>query len=485
MNGSSIPFKPQIDSARIKLSVQRERETSEMASESNEIISYKVDFLEPEESLETLKETVIELEVVFSDVIKAENEIYATMSKEYGDVLESDELTKEKNLPRIVATLVTGYTLNKEEKRYLFVRITNTYLGKGILQPLWNDPVITEIILNPKFNNIKVEIGGQLYSIGEGQELYPHIKFPSERAYIEYVRKLFSQTGRSVDKKNCKQNGDLPDGSRLTVNWMPIVRYPTLNIRKPPQSTIRYTSEKYIETGAANQEIMEHLGYMTRGYRNIFILGATGTSKTTVVRIAIEEHARKDRVVYLEDTRELNPDHPDFTSLTTVERAVEPVTYKELFRQVLRMRPDRIGIQELRGGEETTSVLKSAMAGHSGIITTAFAEGPDEFVDLLIIWLQEAGMNISELHLRKMVHRVLDILVFVQRLETGERKIVNYYEVLPYEPDKECFKLLYKYDRRSKTHVQCGKLSQRTVERCFNKGVEIPDKFVEGMDVAI
>lgn len=472
-----LTWRPKIDSQRIKLSVKREKEEANLNSDSNEIMSYQADFLEGEETLDILMNKIIDLDVVFEDVNNAENEIYTKISNNYGDILDREEEYKERNLPKVIASLITSYNLNKEEKRYLFIRITNTYLGHGLLQPLWNDKTITEIMWN-KPNELFVEIGGKKVPAGEGHEIHPEIHYPSEKYYVEYIRKLFSQTGRSVDKSSCAQNGELYDGSRITVNWMPVTRFPTLNVRKPPQSTIRYTAEKYIETGAAIAEMMELLGEMTEGYRNIFILGATGTAKTTVSRILYEKHTTDDRVVCIEDTRELNPIHPHFISLCTVDREHKPVTFPDLNKQILRMNPDRIGVQEVRSGNEASAVLKATMAGHSGIISTGHMDEPDDVTDMMVLWLQEAGMNISEQHLREMIHKNLDILVFVQKLKDGRRKMVGIYEVLPYKPNKERFKLLYYYDYDKDQHIQCGKLSKRTIDRCLKKGHRVSKKFI-------
>jgi len=456
-------------------------EKSRKMEDTLQVVNEKaIDFLEMGETPQDLLSKHIHLDVVHGEVNAVEEAIYYSLSRQHGNVLEADDSIKRRELPLIIARLLTEHDLNREEKRYLFTRLANRYLGHGILQPLWQDKRITEIMTNSP-DEIWVEIGGELKRVGAEGEIYTDLSFENISDYESYVHTLFDQTGRSIDRTKCAQTGELLDGSRITVNWYPVVRYPTINVRKPATTTHRYTSESYIATGAANESMMRFLEIAAKGYSNIIVSGATGTGKTVVLRIAIEEHTTEDRVIYIEDTRELNPIHPHFISLQTVEdRKEDPLDYAALIRQTLRMRPDRIGIQEIRGGSEAAAILKAIMAGHDGVITTAHSSSPQQIIFLLIIWLKESGINVEEVYLKKMVHEALDILVFTQRLKNGKRRITEIWEVLSWRNENvQDFEKLFEYDYESDSHKQVGFVSKKFLDKCRKYQTVVPKEFYD------
>lgn len=473
-----LKVKPRIDVNRIQLDVQRQREYQAHAKDEDLGITANVNFLNPGEALEDLLNTPIGLETIFDDILDIEKDVYNKINRNYSHLLDGNKDTLERDLPRVIATIISSQKLNFEEKRFIFNRVANSYVGYGILQPLWADKSITEIMCNA-YNSLFVEIGGIKYPIGKGTELYPDIKFEDPKSYAEYVRKLFGKTGHAIDGTDCLDRAELPDGSRMTANWPTLVRCPTFNIRKPTESTKRYTSTSFIETGAATEDIMELVGVATEGLCNIVILGATGTAKTTVNRILIEEHTTQERVIEIGDTRETNPIHPHFISMQTVSRDKQPIDFDKIIYQVLSMLPDRILIQEMRSAMEAAGFLKILNHGHDGILTTGHSKNPERFVSLMVIWLKESGMNIDEHYIRKMLHDSLNLLVFTKRLRSGPRKITSVWEVLPWDGTIFGFKEIFTYDFKLRKHVQCGKVSQRMYQHCFENDVLIPEKYVE------
>ncbi|MCB8818333.1 ATPase, T2SS/T4P/T4SS family [Desulfosporosinus shakirovi] len=473
-----LKVKPKIDVNRIQLDVQRQREYRTHAKDEDLGIEEKANFLNLGEKLGDLLNTPIGLETIYDDILDVEKDVYNKINRNYSHLLDGNKDTLERDLPRVIANIISSQNLNFEEKRFIFNRVANSYIGYGILQPLWADKSITEIMCNA-YDSIFVEVGGQKYQIGPGTTLFPDIKFADPKSYAEYVRKLYSKTGHAIDQVDCLDRAELPDVSRITANWTPVVRYPTFNIRKPTESTKRYTSKSFIETGAATEEIMELLGVATEGLCNIVILGATGTGKTTVNRILIEEHTTRDRVIEIGDTRETNPIHPHFISMQTVSRDKKRVDFDKMIAQVLSMLPDRILIQEMRAAMEAAGFLKILNHGHDGILTTGHSKNPERFVSLMVIWLKESGMNIDEHYLRKMLHDSLDVLVFTKRLRSGPRKITSVWEVLPWDGTIFGFREIFTYDFKLKKHVQCGKVSRRMYQHCFENDVLIPEKYVE------
>jgi pilus assembly protein CpaF len=463
---------------RVKRDVERQRAYQAKNPGDTSGIIINADFLESGESPESLMNKPVSLEIIYDDIFEAEKEVYDEISRTYGHLLDGNNDARETELPAIVANLVAKKDLNVEEKRFIFHRIANRYAGYGILQPLIADTRITEFGGNG-YKNLWVEIGGLLYDIGPGSKYYPEIQFPDAIAYQEYVQNLFSKTKRSLDKLDCLERAELPDGSRLSVSWPPVVRVPVFCIRKSPDTSKRYTSESFIESKAATEDMMELAGVLTEGLCNEVSLGATGSGKTTFNRILVETHTLKERVIGMGDTPELNPLHPHYIPMRTVPRTEKPIGIDELIEQALTMRPDRIIMEEMRKAAEASGFMKIISHGHDGVLGTGHSKDPETFMNLMVVWLQEYGMTVEERFIRKMLHDALNWLVFFKRLKDGSRKIMSMWEVLPYEEGKKVFNRLYYYDVELKQHIQCGKLTERTYQHCLENDVIIPDKFVD------
>ncbi|SPF55723.1 Flp pilus assembly protein, ATPase CpaF (fragment) [Candidatus Desulfosporosinus infrequens] len=282
-----------------------------------------------------------------------------------------------------------------------------------------------------------------------------------------------------MDKLDCLERAELPDGARLSVTWPPVVRVPVFCIRKAPDTSKRYTSQSFIKTGAATEDMMELSGILVKGLCNEVALGATGSSKTTFNRIVIEEHTQKERVFGIGDSRELNPIHPHYIAMQTVPRNEKPIGCDELIAQVLTMRPDRIIMEEMRNSVEAGGFIKIISHGHDGALGSGHAKNPYNFMNLMVVWMQENGMKVEEHFIRQMLHDALDWLVFFKRLKDGNRKVMSMWEVLPYEKDNDGFNRLFYYDVEQKKHIQCGKLTERTYQRCLENDIVIPEKYVK------
>jgi pilus assembly protein CpaF len=473
-----IKPRPQIDVERVKRDVERQR--AYQAQNQSELagITVNADFLETGESPESLMNKSVSLEMIYDDVYDAEKEVYEEISRKYGHLLDGDKKARETELPVVVANLVAKKNLNVEEKRFVFHRVANRYAGYDILQPLVADTRITEFGGNG-YKKLWVEIDGVLHDIGPGTKLYPEIQFTDAHSYEEFVRNLFAKTKRSLDKLDCLERAELPDGARLSVSWPLVVRVPTFCIRKAPDTSKRYTSQSFIETGAATEDIMELSGILTKGLCNEVALGATGSAKTTFNRIMIEEHTQKERVIGIGDSRELNPVHPHYIPMQTVPRKEKPIGCDELIAQVLTMRPDRIIMEEMRNAAEAGGFMKIISHGHDGALGSGHAKNPKTFMNLMVVWMQESGTKVEERFIRQMLHDALDWLVFFKRLKDGSRKLMSMWEVLPYEEGKEGFNRLYYYDVELKKHIQCGKLTERTYQRCLENDIVIPEKYVD------
>ncbi|WP_088186392.1 ATPase, T2SS/T4P/T4SS family [Desulfosporosinus sp. FKA] len=481
MNGYNIKIKPrpQIDVERVKREVERQRAYQEKnAGGETAGIALQADFL-GEESPESLMNKSVSLESIYDDVYVAEREVYEEISRKYGHLLDGDQEARETELPIVVANLVAQKDLNVEEKRFVFQRVANRYVGYDILQPLVADTRITEFGGN-SYKHLWIEIDGLPHDIGPGTDFYPEIQFPDAHAYEEYIRKLYGKTKRSLDKLDCLVRAELPDGSRLSVTWPLVVRVPVFSIRKTPDTSKRYTSQNYIQTGAATEEMMELSGLLTEGLCNGVALGATGSTKTTFLRIMLEEHTLKERVFGLGDNSELNPLHPHYIPMQTVKRDKNPIGIDELIEQVLTMRPDRIIMEEMRKAVEAGGFMKIISHGHDGVLCTGHSKNPWTFENLMVVWLQENGMKVEERFVRQMLHDALDWLVFFKRSnDDGTRKIITMWEVLPYDPNSDGYNLLYYYDFKQKKHIQRGKLQERTCQRCLENGIIIPEKFID------
>jgi pilus assembly protein CpaF len=345
----------------------------------------------------------------------------------------------------VLERIVDGYSLLAEEKRMLYEEIRRELFGYGPLEAYMTDPSVTEVIYDSHDRGF-VERDGNLEDAD--------YRFSSPEDLEHYVQNLIKPVGRPLDERNTNLNAKLPDGTRINATCPPQSVEYTLNLRKPPATVKKFPPAEYVASGACTMEMLDFLGYYHKKRANIIIVGATSTGKTTVIRIEIENYSDpRERWIMLEETRELECDHPRYLSFQQVQRGKNKEDWFRLVdifdQSVLRKRPDRIGVGEILG-EEVVALIRGISAGHEGFIGSMHAGSPEKTVFLLVIKLKEAGLNLGEEYIRQIVHECLDFIVVLKRTPEGRRIIDGIWEVFPLSAgESNPFRRIYFYNHET------------------------------------
>jgi pilus assembly protein CpaF len=317
--------------------------------------------------------------------------------------------------------------LTREERRELVRQLTDDILGYGPLEPLLRDDSVTEIMVNA-FDRIYVERSGKL----ERSE----VRFVDESHVMRIIDKIVSQVGRRVDEPSRVFAPRLPDGSRVNAIIPPLaLNGPTLTIRKFARDP--YTINDLISFGTLTARSAQFLAACVKGKLNILISGGTGTGKTTTLNAMSAFVPGDERIVTIEDAAELQLQQEHVITLESRPANIEgqgEIRIRELVRNALRMRPDRIIVGEVRGAE-TLDMLQAMNTGHEGSLTTIHANTPRDALARLETLVMTAGVELPHRAIREQIASAFDLLVQIQRLVDGSRRITNVSEVLGMESD--------------------------------------------------
>src|ERR1041385_5306321 len=317
--------------------------------------------------------------------------------------------------------------LTREERRELVRQLTDDILGYGPLEPLLRDDSVTEIMVNA-FDRVYVERGGKL-------ELSA-VRFVDESHVLRIIDKIVSQVGRRVDEASPMVDARLPDGSRVNAIIPPLaLNGPTLTIRKFSRDP--YTINDLISFGTLTARSAQLLAACVKGKLNILISGGTGTGKTTTLNAMSAFIPDDERIVTIEDAAELQLQQEHVITLESRPANIEgsgEIKIRELVRNALRMRPDRIIGGEVRGAE-TLDMLQAMNTGHEGSLTTIHANSPRDALSRLETLVMTAGVELPHRAIREQISSAFDLLVQISRLVDGSRRITHITEVLRMESD--------------------------------------------------
>ncbi len=327
--------------------------------------------------------------------------------------------------------------MSLNEKKTLMEGVFNSMRGLDVLQPLVDDPSITEIMINGP-HNVFVEQNGRLYK--------KDVSFGTNEKLENVILNIVSKVNRTVNEANPIVDARLLDGSRVNVVLPPIaLDGPTVTIRKFPEDPM--TMEKLIAYGSITPEVAELLERMVRAKYNIFISGGTGSGKTTFLNALSNYIPKDERVITIEDSAELQiKGVANLVRMETRNANMEgkgEVTIRDLIRSSLRMRPERIVVGEVRGGE-ALDMLQAMNTGHDGSLSTGHSNSTKDMLSRLETMVI-SGNNIPIDAIRQQIASAIDIIIQLSRLRDKSRRTLEITEVVDYVDGKFILNPLYKF----------------------------------------
>lgn len=311
--------------------------------------------------------------------------------------------------------------LSQGERQRLTREIIDDVLGHGPMQRYLDDPTVTEIMVN-RADQIYVERNGHLF--------LTDTKFSSEEALRRVIERIVTRIGRRIDESSPLVDARLPDGSRVNAIIPPLaVNGASLTIRKFGREAL--TVQKLIGFGSLSPEMAELLQACVLAKMNIIVSGGTGTGKTTMLNVLSSFIPATDRIVTIEDAVELQLQQDHVVRLESRPANIEgkgEVSIRDLVRNSLRMRPDRIVVGEVRGGE-SLDMLQAMNTGHDGSISTVHANSPRDAVARLETLVLMAGMDLPLRAIREQIASAVNLIVHISRLRDGSRRVTHITEV--------------------------------------------------------
>jgi pilus assembly protein CpaF len=359
--------------------------------------------------------------------------------------LASIEKVSESELRGIVAEMVTQYVreerlpLNSDELDALIDELIAEMTGLGPIEPLLKDPTITDILINTHAD-VFVERGGVL-------ERVP-VLFKDEAHLLRIVNKIVAAVGRRVDESQPMVDARLSDGSRINVATRPIaVDGPLVSIRKFARQA--FSLDRLVQNGALKSQAAALLAGAVKARMSILVSGGTGSGKTTLLNALSQHISHRERLITIEDAAELQLQQPHVGRLETRPPSIEgkgEIRQRELVKNALRMRPDRIIVGEVRG-EEAFDMLQAMNTGHEGSMTTIHANTTRDALSRLEQMVGMAGLPMSQSSIRAQVAAALRLVVQLQRFSDGTRRITQIAEITGMEGEVIQMQTLYEFVR--------------------------------------
>ncbi len=325
-----------------------------------------------------------------------------------------------------IDTCLEGYDLTNLERNHIYNLINDEINGYGPISELLNDKNITEIMVNgPK--DVYVEIEGKLVKDES-------ISFINDEHIIRTIQRLIQPLGRTIDTTNPMVDSRLSDGSRINAVIPPLsVNGPIITIRKFKRNMT--SIDDLLRVGTLTTEMAVFLEAAVKGKLNIIVCGGTGSGKTTLLNIISSFIGENERIITIEDAAELKLEQNHVISLET--RTVNyntsaAITIRDLVINALRMRPDRIIVGECRG-KEAFDMLQAMNTGHDGSLTTLHANGSMDALNRLETMVLMSGMDIPIMAIREYIENAIDLVINIERMHDGKRKITNISEVVGIE----------------------------------------------------
>src|SRR4051794_27938863 len=330
-------------------------------------------------------------------------------------------------------------TLNQRELQAFVEDLVDEMTGYGPIEPLLKDPTITDILINTH-KKCFVERFGKL------EETTVHFK--DEAHLLRIVHKIVAAVGRRVDESSPTVDARLPDGSRVNVAIRPVaIDGPLVSIRKFSKSP--FSLPRLVEIGALRGAMADVLQAAVKGKISLIVSGGTGSGKTTLLNALSADIPREERVITIEDAAELQLQLPNVCRMETRPPNAEgkgEIRQRDLVKNALRMRPDRILVGECRG-EEAFDMLQAMNTGHEGSMTTVHANSPRDAIKRLEQMVSMAGMTLSNASVRSQIASAIRLLIQLQRLPDGRRRVMSVSEITGMEGDVIQMHEIYRFQK--------------------------------------
>ncbi len=371
-----------------------------------------------------------------------EQEIISELKQYVSEALPLSSISDEEleeQIEQIVQKRIAGQYCSIEQRVSIVRQIYSSIRGFGLLDSIIADDTITEVMINGP-ENVFIEQNGRLFKMDK--------QFESQRKLEDVIQRIVGMAGREVNQANPICDTRLPDGSRVNVVLPPIALCgPTLTIRKFSKEPM--TVEKLIKYGSITQEIADKLEILVKAKYNIFISGGTGSGKTTFLNALSNFIPHDERVITIEDSAELQITGVDnLVSLETRNANTSgagQITIRDLIKSSLRMRPERIVVGEVRGGE-ALDMLQAMNTGHDGSLSTGHANSTQDMLSRLETMVLQGAAGLPLEAIRQQIASAVDIIIHLSRLRDKSRKTMEITEVVGYENGKIILNPLYVFE---------------------------------------
>lgn len=399
------------------------------------------------------------------------NELIQRISSQFRKELTDttvDRKELDEKIKKCIQSEIEKFPASYEEKRRLEKLAIANIIGLGPIQPLLDNPEITEIVVQ-RYDNIVVEKNGKIFST--------KTVFSDEQALQNVINRILQPVGRAVNLSTPKVDARLEDGSRICATIPPISpKGATLTIRKFNNSMM--VDSKYLELGSLSEPMLKFLKKCVQGKTSIFVSGGTGTGKTTFLNMLSAYIPENELLITIEDTLELQLKQKNVRSMETREitsSTMESIDMASLVKSSLRMRPDRIIVGETRDGA-VVSLLSAMSTGHEGSMSTGHANSPENLVRVRIPTMMEMdkGSSFSEKAKSLMIAEALQLIVQLRRLPNGKRIVSNICSVEGVDKfGNIILKDIFIYDHTDKKFKYTGFFPKKIAEHLEANGVAL------------
>ena len=382
---------------------------------------------------------------------EAEQQLVAEIKKYVSMNLPLSELTNEQLQEKVEEIaenqFFSGQYISIQQRIAIVEQVYSSIRGFGLLDTIISDDTITEVMINGP-ENVFIEQNGRVTKLDR--------QFESQRKLEDIIQRIVGLAGREVNQANPICDTRLPDGSRVNVVLPPIALCgPTVTIRKFSKDPM--TIEKLIRYGSITQEIADKLELLVKAKYNIFICGGTGSGKTTFLNALSNYIPKDERVITIEDSAELQIEGVENLVRMETRNAnasgAGEITIRDLIKSSLRMRPERIVVGEVRGGE-ALDMLQAMNTGHDGSLSTGHANSTQDMLSRLETMVLQGANGLPLEAIRQQIASALDIIIHLSRLRDKSRKTMEICEVLGYEDGKIVLNPLYVFEEDEKSTLE-------------------------------